>query len=1329
MEVATDRGALALGDLEEFRLVRPLGRGGMGEVYLGHDTLLDRPVAIKLIGSPDPDAASRERFLTEARAIARLSHPNVVAIFRVGTTGDGRPFLVQELIGGASLDRVARPVAAAQVCEIAIGIAHGLDAAHRRGILHRDVKPANVMLDDRGTARLLDFGLAKLIGAAPTEGVRASACDAALPPAELAATRDGPSAIDAGATRSVPAMHRDLALGATANAGPGATGRTSEHTAAHSLAELATTHEGPRVIDAGATPPADLATPRTPAARDNAALGATASATPGRALYTVPGSVLGTPRYTAPELWRGEPATARSDLYSLGVLIYELATGAAPYPETELAELERAVLAGGARPIDELAPELPVAVARLVMRCLAADPEARPASAAELAHALEAARGDAPAIPDGNPYRGLRAFRAEHRGLFFGRGGDVGLLVERFRGEALLVVAGDSGIGKSSLCHAGVVPAVVAGALADRRRWRAVSAVPGRRPWDAVCDALAIPAVRAGEPAADLVRAVRPPDGEGVLLVVDQLEELVTVADPDQAARVAELLAAIGDGAPGLKALVVVRGDFLTRVAARAELGGVTGFGRAMTRGLHLLRVLSPADLREAIVGPIRATGVAFESERMVDALVETVAAEPGALPLLSFALAELWQTRDLARGLITRAALAELGGVAGALARHADGVLLELGDVERAVARSVLLRLVTAAHTRAVRGPGELVAETGASAAVLEALVRGRLVVARDTVDGAAAYELAHDALITGWGTLRGWLDAAAGEHALRDRLLAAAAEWHRLDRPGDLLWTRRQLDQVRGLAELTGQEQAFVAASRRRARRQRGLRLAAIAALPVIALAIWAGVRIEAERARDREIAPRMAAAARAGRDAENLAGETDRARARAFARFDAADRDAGEKLWAEAGRLGALANAWFDEAQAELAATRAMDRDAVRDAMTRVLTQHAAFARATRDRVRFDALSRQLDAHAPAGVRPWTAPGQLVVDSPGASQIAVHRRGRTGGATLAGGFDAEPVADRPGAHLELALDPGSYVVVVTGPGAPALLDPVVIEPGARLVRALDLAAARAAPAGFVYIPAGTFLHGSDRDDDVRRDFLYASPLHEVATAAYLIARTEVTFADWIEYLRALPAAERAARSPGNGVALDDRGGEVALTLQPTAEPYHSEGPTLRYPGRQTHRTVRWQQLPVSGVSWDDALAYAAWLDRTGRVPRARLCSVTEWERAARGADGRAYPPGDALPATSANLDATYGRKAGGYGPDEVGAHPESDSPFRIADMAGNAWELIRGPSGEPWMKGGSWYQGALTATSANRSVAEPTQRNVRIGLRVCADAGPAR
>ncbi|MBL9019426.1 MAG: protein kinase [Myxococcales bacterium] len=1248
-------------ELEEFRLIRPLGRGGMGEVYLGHDTVLDRPVAIKLIGSRNPDAASRERFLTEARAIARLSHPNVVTIFRVGTTGDGRPFLAQELIRGTGLDQLARPVPWRRVCELAVGIARGLDAAHRRGILHRDIKPANVMLDDQGTARLLDFGLAKLTGG-PERGLRdtASSIRAPADPADLVVTRDGPGA--------------------------------------------AAPSSAPPIVALGSEP---TEVPAAPEANG----------------HTRTGSVLGTPRYTAPEIWRGERATERSDLYSLGVMLYELASAVPPYPEADLVELERAVLAGGARPVDELGLTISPVFARLIMRCLALDPAGRPTSAAELVHELEAILVDAPAVPAGNPYRGLRAFDAEHRGVFFGRGTDVSVLVDRLRTESLLVVVGDSGIGKSSVCHAGVVPAVIAGALADRRRWRAVTIVPGRRPWDTMREALGIAGEHADDRAFDLLRAARPAGDEGLLIVVDQLEELITLADPGQARRIAEMLAAIADGGLAIKALLAVRGDFLTRIAALPEIGG------AITRGLHLLRVLSPSDLREAVVGPARTSGVRFESDQMVDQLVAAVAGNPGALPLLQFTLAELWQARDLERAVIPQRALEVLGGVEGGLAGHADAVLLELGAAQRAAARRIVMRLVTAAHTRAVRERDELIDEGEVSAAALESLVRGRLVVARDTVDGTPGYELAHEALIRSWGTLRDWLDAAAGEHAARNRLIASAAEWHRLGRRSELLWSRRQLDETREVADLTQNEEDFLRASRRHLRRRRLGRIAAVAALPVLALAIWAGLRLDAAARRDRAVAERVATAADHRTRADAFAADATRARAAAFARFDANDSAGGERQWAEARRLGTLAHAAYGDATAELEAAHLLDPGAVREQMALVLASHARLAEAERDRQRAAELERRLATYDPQHAH-GAASGHLVVSIAGAVRLAVHARRAGAGPVIAGHFDASPVIEREGATLEADLAPGSYVVVATMRDGAVVRDPVLIERGERVTRELAIPAASTIPAGFVYVAAGRFLFGTGHDEAVRRDFLGAQPLHPIETAAYLIARTEVTFAQWIEYLRDLSPPEREARRPASrggaigSVKLEEAGDRFTLILQPTKQAYRAvEGEPLAYPERTIRTPVRWERLPVSGVSWEDALAYTAWLDRTGRVPGARPCTNHEWERAARGADGRAYPHGETLAPDEASIDVTYGRKPLAYGPDEVGSFPASDSPFGVSDLAGNVWEVVAGPTGQPWAKGGGWYQGMISALSSNHNAVEVTQKDIRIGLRVCA------
>ena len=156
-------------EFDGYKLIRLIGQGGMGQVYLAHDTVLDRPVAVKLVSTVDPDESTRARFFLEARAIARLQHPNVVSIYRVGEV-QGYPYLVSELIRGTSLDRAVTPMAWERVLGIGMGIARGLSAAHRRGVVHRDVKPANVILSEDGEAKLLDFGIAKLLGPLPADG-------------------------------------------------------------------------------------------------------------------------------------------------------------------------------------------------------------------------------------------------------------------------------------------------------------------------------------------------------------------------------------------------------------------------------------------------------------------------------------------------------------------------------------------------------------------------------------------------------------------------------------------------------------------------------------------------------------------------------------------------------------------------------------------------------------------------------------------------------------------------------------------------------------------------------------------------------------------------------------------------------------------------------------------------------------------------------------------------------------------------------------------------------------------------------------------------------
>jgi formylglycine-generating enzyme required for sulfatase activity len=291
-----------------------------------------------------------------------------------------------------------------------------------------------------------------------------------------------------------------------------------------------------------------------------------------------------------------------------------------------------------------------------------------------------------------------------------------------------------------------------------------------------------------------------------------------------------------------------------------------------------------------------------------------------------------------------------------------------------------------------------------------------------------------------------------------------------------------------------------------------------------------------------------------------------------------------------------------------------------------------------------------------------------------------------------------------------------------------------PLLAARGEQLSISLPLPPLGRVPPGFVYVPAGRFLSGTAVDEEVRR-FYEAAPLHSIETGSYLIARQEVTFGEWLVWLRALPAAERAARLPGVQQSPSTPGAELRLSqgpdgrfrlmLKPGEDTLSAaEGELIRYPRRTLHPQGDWLRFPVTGISADDAEAYTAWLRAAGRLPTARVCTEREWERAARGADGRAFPTGADLPLEAANLDATHGR--GSQGPDEVGSHPASRSVFGVDDLAGGAWELTRSSlgDGEYILRGGSFFHERINAQSANRNVLEKSWRDATVGLRLCAD-----
>jgi len=791
--------------LRGYEIIERLGEGAFSIVYRGSQPSVGREVAIKQIRA---ELANRpefiRRFETEAHLVARLEHPHIVPLYDFWREPDSA-YLVMRLLSGGNLETSLRsgPWDVERATHMIDQIGGALATAHRAGVVHRDVKPANILLDDIGNAYLTDFGIAL---------------------------------------------------------------------EAHEVAD------------------------------PSAALSA------------------GSPAYASPEQLRHETATPAADVHGMGIVLYETLTGRLPFPdELTQASLLQRQLHDPVPSLREDRPDLSPALDAVVAKATAKRAADRYGSVEAFVDAVNDAvnktmpemvrPGVTTAVGTGrNPYKGLRAFDEADADDFAGRSRLIDQLIARLNPGRFLAVVGPSGSGKSSVVRAGLLPALRAGGAAGSDDWFVTTMLPGPAPFEELETAL----LRiAPERPVDLLgvltegdrgiaRGLRhavPDENAQVLLVIDQFEELFTLADPGVARSFLDALAvAVTEERPRVRVVLTLRADFYDRPLRHEAIG------RLVRDNTVAVLPLAADELEHAIVDPATAVGVMLEPG-LVSQIVADVADQPGALPMLQYALTELYERAE--SGLLTQAAYRELGGVAGALGRRAEELYDDSSPEDQTAIRRVFGRLVTLGEgiedTRRRAQRREL-GDDDSIARVIDSFSTARLLSSdRDPQTREPTVEVAHEALIREWPRLRRWLDDDRDGLRLLGHLHATATDWDEQARPPGELYRGGRLEAAEEwtashAADLNPIETAFVDASlaardaeveaTARTTRRLRQRLTGVAVVAVLAL-LASVVAFQQQRSASQSADDAEAAQAAA----ETSAAEAEEARAlEASARADA-------------------------------------------------------------------------------------------------------------------------------------------------------------------------------------------------------------------------------------------------------------------------------------------------------------------------------------------------------------------------------------------------------------------------------------------------------
>jgi energy-coupling factor transporter ATP-binding protein EcfA2 len=710
-----------------------IGSGGFGAIYVAYQTLLDREVAIKAV---HPEHANHpefiRRFAAEAQLIARLEHLHIVPLYDYWRDPDGAFLVMRYLRGGdlhATLSKGAWEVHA--VAQLLDQIASALSVAHRKGVVHQDVKPSNILLDQEGNAYLTDFGIAK------------------------------------------------------------------------------------DVVGRGEPAPQEVS--------------------------------YGSPLYMSPEAILRQQVSPRSDIYSLGIVLYQILTGRVPFVDPDTEVIIRQQVNDPVPPLQYIRPELPEALNMVIRRATAKTSEARYRDVMELAADFRRAIGAIPhsvQIPTAeeaaaggnketqtrplpnrdtmvfsstlaptNPYKGLRPFMEADQADFFGRSILIGRLLDRMAvtgGSRFVALVGPSGCGKSSVVNAGLLPALRRGHASGSHNWFFATMTPGSEPFEQLATALLQVAQETPDDlvtrlAVDItalteVMPVILPDPETeLLLVIDQFEELFTLVTDEHARThfLDSLYHAVTVEGSRIRLLLTLRADFYDRPLLYPN------FSALFQTNTEVVTPLTPAELAQAITGPAERIGLHVE-EGLVAAMTADVSRQPGALPLLQYALTELYEQRD--GESLTQYGYRTSGGVAGALARRAESLYLEATFPERETIRQLFLRLVALGDesevTRRRLRWSAFIELAPNMADVVERFSRYRLLTLdHDPTTREPTVEVAHEALLQAWIRLREWVTLNREDLLVYRRLAAAAHEWQQSNREAGYLAAGGRLAQFETL------------------------------------------------------------------------------------------------------------------------------------------------------------------------------------------------------------------------------------------------------------------------------------------------------------------------------------------------------------------------------------------------------------------------------------------------------------------------------------------------------------------------------------------------